>query len=159
MDQNLNYATETSVCYDQQQFNCDEYGRLYAVVHLNTNDKSYCKLDYDILDTICPMGWRVPKLSEWFEMVDLMDGYDNFLNSLCMDNSIKTGYAFAEHGWTGDVSGYLFRHIDEKTIWITQSATEGGTMKSFEPTAAGGTDERTNGFFSLRCVKLNDFGI
>ena len=39
MDQNLNYASETSVCYDELQNNCDIYGRLYSVQYMSTKQK------------------------------------------------------------------------------------------------------------------------
>ncbi|WP_367181753.1 FISUMP domain-containing protein [uncultured Fibrobacter sp.] len=39
MDQNLNYPVETSTCYDEQQSNCDIYGRLYSVQYMNDKQK------------------------------------------------------------------------------------------------------------------------
>jgi len=50
MAENLNFVTGSSVCYKNDDSNCQKYGRLY-----NWNDAM----------TACPAGWRVPSDEDW----------------------------------------------------------------------------------------------
>ncbi|MDR0515795.1 MAG: fibrobacter succinogenes major paralogous domain-containing protein [Fibromonadaceae bacterium] len=50
MAENLNYEAEGSKCYDDDDENCEKYGRLYD---WNTAMKS------------CPEGWHLPSRDEW----------------------------------------------------------------------------------------------
>jgi len=50
MAENLNFATDSSACYDNADSNCTKYGRLY-----NWHDAM----------TACPAGWRVPSDEDW----------------------------------------------------------------------------------------------
>jgi len=50
MAENLNYKTDTSLCYDNAPENCRRYGRLY-----NMKEAS----------TVCPEGWHLPAEWEW----------------------------------------------------------------------------------------------
>lgn len=61
MAENLNFKTEQSFCYENRQYNCDAYGRLYTIsAALNA----------------CPVGWHLPAVQEWetlFESTDYKD--------------------------------------------------------------------------------------
>jgi len=50
MAENLNFATDSSRCYDNADSNCTKYGRLY---------------NWDDAMTACPAGWRVPSEEDW----------------------------------------------------------------------------------------------
>ena len=50
MAENLNFATDSSWCYDHDSANCDVYGRLYR-----GRDA----------ETLCPNGWRLPTADDW----------------------------------------------------------------------------------------------
>lgn len=56
MAENLNYVPESgnSWCYDDNESNCERYGRLY---------------DWNTALTACPVGWRVPDYDEWDELL------------------------------------------------------------------------------------------
>ena len=58
MAQNLNYAATGSVCYDNENSNCDVHGRLYYGSDLN----------------ICPEGWRVPGEDDFLTMLEFVEG-------------------------------------------------------------------------------------
>lgn len=60
MAQNLNYAATGSVCYDNENSNCDAHGRLYYGSDLN----------------ICPEGWRVPSEDNFLVMLEYVEGKD-----------------------------------------------------------------------------------
>jgi uncharacterized protein (TIGR02145 family) len=53
MAKNLNYPAKNSVCYEDKQTNCTEYGRLY---------------DWETALIACPMGWHLPSDDEWTEL-------------------------------------------------------------------------------------------
>jgi len=50
MAENLNFATDSSACYDNADSNCTKYGLLY---------------NWDDAVTACPAGWRVPSDEDW----------------------------------------------------------------------------------------------
>jgi uncharacterized protein (TIGR02145 family) len=56
MAQNLNYQPQSgkSWCYDNNNSNCDQYGRLY---------------DWNTAKKACPAGWHLPTTKEWDNMM------------------------------------------------------------------------------------------
>jgi len=69
MAENLNFVTESSVCYENDESICQKYGRLY-----NWNDAMKA----------CPAGWRVPSDEDWDSLAlaaggqCVKDGYDGY---------------------------------------------------------------------------------
>jgi uncharacterized protein (TIGR02145 family) len=53
MAENLNYKTSDSWCYDNQNTNCEKYGRLY---------------NWEAAKKACPIGWRLPSDDQWKQM-------------------------------------------------------------------------------------------
>jgi len=53
MAENLNYKTENSWCFENDDYNCNMYGRLY---------------DWNAARTACPAGWHLPTRREWNEV-------------------------------------------------------------------------------------------
>ena len=161
MDQNLNYASESSVCYDELQSNCDIYGRLYSVQFINELEPNYGKIDYEILDSLCPREWRVPKLSEWNEVVYQMNGIKYFQKGECMDVSLFSGRGSFEFNIrTGKITKYIFRDLNGiEQIWITQTSSDYGEMVFFSPNYEEWNNDTPKGFFSLRCIKKESWEI
>ena len=161
MDQNLNYASENSICYNELQVNCDVYGRLYLLQQENLFSEEYGKLNQDIIDSICPKGWRVPTLDEWNTIVDQMDDLEHFKNSECMDVSLYAGYALFGHNMrTGEMEDYEFCLIGRIREWATTSLNSQGTMNSFAVDYTGGIKNNSHtfmGFIPLRCIKKEDW--
>jgi uncharacterized protein (TIGR02145 family) len=54
MDENLNFETGTSWCYDDADSNCQKYGRLY---------------DRATAMEACPSGWHLPGEKEWLSLM------------------------------------------------------------------------------------------
>ena len=55
MAANLNYVSANSFCYDDKEYNCYKYGRLYTwAAALN----------------VCPTGWHLPTKEEWQALID-----------------------------------------------------------------------------------------
>ncbi|MCL2206938.1 MAG: hypothetical protein FWB90_02455 [Fibromonadales bacterium] len=53
MAENLNYKTGNSWCYENDDYNCNMYGRLY---------------DWNTAAKACPSGWHLPTRREWSEV-------------------------------------------------------------------------------------------
>ncbi len=53
MAENLNYSTNDSWCYDNQEIICNKYGRLY---------------NWEAAKKICPTGWHLPSDDEWKQL-------------------------------------------------------------------------------------------
>jgi len=58
MAENLNFVTDSSLCYDNDPANCETYGRLYAG---KSSDP-------------CPSGWRLPTEGEYDELEEFAGG-------------------------------------------------------------------------------------
>jgi hypothetical protein len=61
MAENLNYASESSKCYNDSLEYCDLYGRLYSWA--------------DAME-VCPSGWHLPSLDEWKILFTYAGGVD-----------------------------------------------------------------------------------
>jgi len=90
MAENLNFATDSSACYDNADSNCTKYGRLY-----NWNDAM----------TACPAGWRVPSDEDWDSLALAVGGQrvedgDGDYNWEIAGKKLKS-----TTGWVGSVSG------------------------------------------------------
>jgi uncharacterized protein (TIGR02145 family) len=59
MAENLNYQTDSSWCNDNDNSNCDKYGRLY---------------NWNAAKSACPSGWHLPSRKEWNKMVAAAGG-------------------------------------------------------------------------------------
>ena len=62
-----------STCSDQDciaQEYCEIYGRFYS---LKDESADYWRLDYDVVDSVCPHGWHVPSKAEWEVLIDAVD--------------------------------------------------------------------------------------
>jgi uncharacterized protein (TIGR02145 family) len=58
MAENLNYEVEGSKCYENDQANCNKYGRLY---------------NWSIAMKVCPTGWHLPSNAEWDRLLHFVD--------------------------------------------------------------------------------------
>jgi len=56
MAENLNFKTGKSWCYENDDYNCNTYGRLY---------------DWNTAIKACPSGWHLPTRREWSEVVSM----------------------------------------------------------------------------------------
>ncbi|MDR2593094.1 MAG: fibrobacter succinogenes major paralogous domain-containing protein [Chitinispirillales bacterium] len=79
MAENMNYATDSSWCYDSSSANCDKYGRLYA---------------WTAAMMVCPTGWHLPTSQEWQTLIDYAGG------NLSAGSKLK-----AMSGWCNNVNG------------------------------------------------------
>jgi Fibrobacter succinogenes major domain (Fib_succ_major). len=91
MAQNLNFETEESACYDNQDSNCVIYGRLYYQTEALT---------------ACPPGWHLPSNEEW-------NALDSIVHSLKVGNDGNGNYLKSLSTWTGETgtTNLVFRAL------------------------------------------------
>jgi uncharacterized protein (TIGR02145 family) len=104
MAENLNYASEGSVCFENDSMYCDLYGRMYTITQAR-NGKEPTDYDEDV-QGICPDGWRLPKESEFKAAIGGNDphvtvyakiiGYDT--NKEMYEHQNKTGLSIVFGG-------------------------------------------------------------
>ena len=63
MTENLNFTIENSYCYDNDEGNCEKYGRLYT---------------WGAAKKACPKGWRLPKDYEWDDILFEVDSFAGY---------------------------------------------------------------------------------
>ena len=81
MAQNLNYKTENSYCAYTSPDSCAKYGRYYTWADAVGKTEDECGEGHDCGLTrhdyavgICPPGWHLPSLTEWYALMDAVDG-------------------------------------------------------------------------------------
>lgn len=81
--ENLNYAADSSYCYNDEPDSCAIYGRLYPWTVAMQLDTVYNKLNAVYTEKIkskhrgiCPSGWHIPSEKEWKEMIDYADSHN-----------------------------------------------------------------------------------
>ena len=84
MAENLNYAVEGSMCYDDNSENCKKFGRLYNLVQvLDTTEQAFerglsnlrLRSDFHPRQGVCPDGWHVPEEAEWDTLFAFAEKY------------------------------------------------------------------------------------
>jgi len=115
MAENLNYSDSVATpslkgkswCYDNDDTNCDETGRLYTwaaaidsvkLANDTANpqtcgDGVNCKLPAKVRG-ICPDGWRLPKTEDWKTLIAAVNG-----------SGMKSANLKSTSGWSGDGNG------------------------------------------------------
>ena len=107
---NLNYAADSSYCYNDEPDSCAIYGRLYPWTVAMQLDTIYNKLNVTYTETIkgahqgiCPDGWHIPSEEEWNEMIDYADSHNG--------NEGASASLRAKYGWIADET-YEIKYID-----------------------------------------------
>lgn len=76
--ENLRFNVKGSWCYDNRDYNCETYGRLYdwsmavrLVDYYNTHSIAnidFTKKDWKTYHDACPAGWRLPANKDWVNL-------------------------------------------------------------------------------------------
>jgi len=88
MAENLNYNASGSKCYDNQESNCQKYGRLY---------------DWNTAKTACPKGWHLPSNEEWDKLYRFADGTSG--TGSPYDSKTAGRFLKATSGWNSGGNG------------------------------------------------------
>jgi len=87
MAENLNRKTSGSWCYDDDNSNCEKYGRLYT---------------WGDALKVCPSGWRLPTHADWDNLISATGG-----------STAAGGKLKSETGWNNRISGGSGNGTDE----------------------------------------------
>jgi uncharacterized protein (TIGR02145 family) len=130
MAENLNYETENSYCYNDDDSNCSKYGRLYTWAAAIDSAKLYkddsiecgygktCSMPITV-QGICPDGWHLPSSAEWQELIDYVNDHPGTWNI-----SGTVSHALANQVW-----GYETHANDNQTGF---SAEPTGYVHSYD---------------------------
>jgi uncharacterized protein (TIGR02145 family) len=112
MAQNLNFQTGNSWCYDNNESNCQKYGRLY---------------DWNTAMVACPAGWRLPTREDWNDLVEAAGGdvAGTGLKSRSPDWNGTDDFGFSALPGGSRFSYGNFLNVGSNGLWW--SATEGGS--------------------------------
>jgi uncharacterized protein (TIGR02145 family) len=147
MAENLNYETDSSWCYDNKNFNCKKYGRLYT---------------WDAAMKACPVGWHLPTRQEWNELVSFAGG-DNAGTKLKSkspnwDGTDDYGFSALPGGIRG-IRGLVgtFGGLGADGYWWTATEYD-ASYAWFRDMYTGYTDVNENGDdkgngLSVRCLR------
>ena len=155
MAENLNYAylqptaelDSSSFCYNDSASYCEKYGRMYLLSAAmdsagiwTSEDKSCgfdktCNLGDDYVQGICPVGWHLPTLSEWFVLLSAVNGANYGGNELKATSGWNDrsypgsgngtdAYSFAAlpAGYRAS-SGYFYEEGDYAYFWSSTEYT------------------------------------
>jgi uncharacterized protein (TIGR02145 family) len=144
MAENLNHDAGNSWCYENNESNCQKYGRLY---------------DWDTALKACPAGWRLSTRDDWKNLVLVTAGGLRFSRL----KSTDWQYGTNESGFSALPGGHRFldgsfNDIGHYGDWW--SATEADADKALSwsiSSAGGGNDDghysRKNYGYSVRCTR------
>ncbi len=92
MAKNLNYATGSNWCYNNNTSNCTTYGRLY---------------DWSTAMVACPTGWRLPSDAEFTTLTNTTGNTKDALVAAGWFNSIFPGRRGTD-GWYNGINMYAY---------------------------------------------------
>ena len=164
MAQNLNYASEESVCpQDDDGIYCDKYGRFYPSVKGEKRDI--------LNDELCPSGWVIPSSKQWehlFAYVDANNGKEGIAKSLKAKEGWfpkgtvvgkRTAVASGKDkfGFSALPAGSVFDEIyvhDDARFWTSDCEGNDCLVYKFSFDSDTVVQEVYNNAFSVRCINL-----
>jgi uncharacterized protein (TIGR02145 family) len=149
-------------CYEDTPFQCNTYGGLYQWDEIMQYDTD------SLTQGICPVGWLIPKISDWNALINSINdpgnegkhlkesGYDHW-NEECLLGLDTYGFTGLPGGWKPDnfiaitFSGYFWsstqvigREPFARVIWLQCNSNE--ISIESHPKYKG---------LSVRCIKAN----
>ena len=182
MAENLNYAAEGSLCYEDDEKNCEKYGRLYNwEVALDTSNRgcddnfSGCRLrsDFHPREGICPDGWHVPEHAEWDTLFAYADAHGegesagDALQAYYRDDYLEKTYSSDRFGFNvvpaGVFNGKEFSGLGtssefwtasiETTDWLNYISITPSTIHFVKGSGSNVYMTHISHAVSVRCVK------
>ena len=177
MAENLNYADSVTTpsllgrtaCYpDNDSASCHTYGRHYTYaaaidsVHYYDSTSAQCGYGHSCtfdapLRGVCPVGWHLPSIDEWDQLVGYIGGFDEGrkLAAISFDGYDNYGFgAIAAGHWEGgnEFSGDAESYAN---FWSVSEASD--TQAYYKYVYPSGSTVSTNDYpktkgFNIRCV-------
>lgn len=167
MAQNLNFETDSSICYGNSLDSCKKYGRLYQWYSAMGEFEISNKIESDSISNnitkqgVCPGGWHLPSEEEWQELIETVGG-----------NQIAGTKLKSSSGWYGNNNGDNYNYFNMKpsgsrnqygfsaarygaSIWTSsEQTTDSATSIHFSTTSSINISVsiKTN-YMGIRCLK------
>jgi len=148
MGENLNFETDNSWCYGNDESNCEKFGRLY---------------DWHAAMKACPAGWRLPAREEWNDLVTEIGDHGEASRKLKSTTGWRDDMnGTDEFGFTAIPSGHrnaagTFRDVGSGGFWWSATVYEDGKAWSrLKGWVFGIVDEYSDNKsygFSVRCIR------
>jgi len=168
MAENLNFAADGSVCYDNDSNNCNTYGRLYdwaTVMDLSSNcNFGECAGQVQYRHQgICPLGWYVPSDDEWQTLIDFV-GINPGAKLKSTSGWAGDGHGSDRFGFSAMPGGGYNNNTGSFEVGMQGfwwSATESDINASrwtihHTSNAMSGYNNPKSTMFSLRCIQNDD---
>lgn len=164
MKENMNWSTGVSWCYDNDEDNCQKFGRLY---------------NWETALSVCPEGWHLPTDKEWKVLEAETDGYYPLNHSewdktgwrgLHVGLRLKSRFEWISNGNGIDAEGFNafpggysfvegFAHLGNEAFFWTSTEDEKTSYQAWYRKLSSDSKKisRGNGYKSwgrsVRCVK------
>jgi uncharacterized protein (TIGR02145 family) len=148
MAQNLGFAADGSMCFENRKERCEQFGRLY---------------DWSTARKACPSGWRLPSDADWKEFEKLLGAADS------AGWLLKTTSGWSTNGNGVDAAGFaaiaagnsdktgVFNNLEfSATFWTSTKKFMGDPWyrrMRFDETSIERETSEPSYLFSVRCVK------
>lgn len=177
MAENLNFKTDSSFCYNNEETNCTKYGRLYtwaaamdSVGSWSSNGKGCgysktCSPTYPVRG-VCPEGWHLPSEDECNTLFTAVGGSSTAgtkLKSTSERFGYRYGYSTDAFGFSALLAGfkgYNVIYYEKDYYAYFWSSTESGSYNAYYMRIAYNNDDVTlsdvvdkNRGLSVRCLK------
>jgi len=131
MAKNLNFNASGSVCYDNQQSNCDIYGRLYdwatAMGFESDCNVNSCasQIQTPHHRGICPVGWHIPSDDEWEALTDFVgaNAGTKLKSNSRWDGTNEYGFSALPGGYG---NGGSFSYVGSYGFWWSATENDAG---------------------------------
>lgn len=168
MAENLNFASDNSSCYNNDENNCAKYGRLYKwAAAVNKSESSCgeghtCSLPSGKIQGVCPSEWHLPSKAEFETLISAIGGRNiagKVLKATTINGSDDFAFAALPAGYEPDGGNFLNKGRGAY-FWSSEegSGTYGPyeayhmSLNSASAVAYLSTGGKSNGY-SIRCIK------
>ena len=170
MAENLNYAVDSSWCYNNSADSCAKYGRLYqwagamglSVIYNSTSATGVISTPQQ---GVCPAGWHIPTDPEWTTLENTVGGGDVAGTALkSVSGWDEGGNGTDAYGFSAFPAGYRngyggFGSVGRYAHFASATTTEVDTLRAYnrylyyEDAYMGTSSDGKFIAFSVRCLK------
>jgi len=144
MAENLNYNASGSKCYENQESNCQKYGRLY---------------NWYTAKAVCPSGWHLPSKAEWEVLTAAVGGEKTEGKHLKAKSGWNNnGNGLDSYGFSALPGGYSdgnFYYVGNNGLWWSASEYSGAYYRGiyYISESADWNSFDKSYLFSVRCLQ------
>jgi len=149
MAENLNYNARGSKCYDNDESNCQKYGRLY---------------NWSTAMKACPAGWHLLSMEEWFELMEFAGEAKIAGKKLKAQSGWNEGgngtddFGFAAlPGGVGNSNNNSFNNIGYYGYWWNSDENDSDSARfrymRYDDDGAIGDIANKSNLLSVRCLR------